>query len=74
MNRRLPLLLTTATLLAETHALRAYDAVQLAAVAELHAQRTAAGLPAVTLVGADQELNTAATALGLLVEDPNSHP
>ena len=42
-------------ILAESYALRAYDAVQLAAVAELHALRTAAGLPAVTLVSADQE-------------------
>jgi predicted nucleic acid-binding protein len=69
-----PPLLVAATLLAESHALRAYDAVQLAAVAELHAQRTAAGLPVVTLVSGDQELNTAAAALGLLVEDPNLHP
>ncbi len=69
-----PPLLAAAALLAESHALRAYDAVQLAAVAELHAHRTAAGLPAVTLVSADQDLNTAAASLGLLVEDPNLHP
>ncbi len=69
-----PPLLTAAILLAETHALRAYDAVQLAVVAELHAHRTAAELPAVTLVSADQELNAAAVALGLLLEDPNNHP
>jgi uncharacterized protein len=69
-----PQLLSAAMLLAETHALRAYDAVQLAAVTELHTQRTANGLPAVTLVSADQELNTAAAALGVLTEDPNFHP
>ncbi len=28
----------------------------------------------VTLVAADKDLNTAATAEGLLVEDPNLHP
>jgi predicted nucleic acid-binding protein len=67
-------LLDAATLLAEAHALRAYDAVQLAAISELHALRAAAGLPAVTLVSSDQELNAAATALGLPVEDPNLHP
>jgi uncharacterized protein len=66
--------LASAALLAESHALRAYDAVQLAVFAELHTQRTAAGLPTVTLVSADHELNAAATALGLLVEDPNLHP
>src|SRR5260370_5485182 len=43
-------------------------------VAELHAQRTAAGLPAVTLVSADHELNGAASALGLLIEEPHLHP
>jgi hypothetical protein len=67
-------LLAGAARLAEAHALRAYDAVQLAGVTELHAQRAAAGLPAVTLVSADQELNAAASAYGILVEDPNFHP
>jgi hypothetical protein len=61
-------------LLAESHALRAYDAVQLAVVNELHAQRTAHGLAPVVLVSADQELNSAAAALGLLGDDPNLHP
>jgi uncharacterized protein len=67
-------LLAAATRLAESHALRAYDAVQLAAVAELHVRRTAATLPTLILVSADQELNVAATALGLPIEDPNLHP
>ena len=57
------------------HPLRAYDAVQLAAALELHSQRTAfGGLSPVTFVSADQILNRAAAAEGLLVEDPNSHP
>jgi hypothetical protein len=43
--------------------------VQLAAALEIHA--TDASL---TLLSADAELNTAATAEGLSVEDPNSHP
>jgi hypothetical protein len=60
--------------LTETHGLRAYDAVQLAAALELQATRTAAGLVPLTLVSADQDLNAAATASGMRVEDPNLHP
>jgi predicted nucleic acid-binding protein len=59
--------------LAETHALRAYDAVQLAAALELYRQRTAHGASAPTLISADAALNSAATAEGLIVDDPNVH-
>lgn len=69
-----PAVLSSAMLLAESYGLRAYDAVQLAVAVELHTQRRAGGLDALTLVCADQELNAAAAALGLLVEDPNLHP
>jgi predicted nucleic acid-binding protein len=69
-----PALLTEAERLVEVHGLRAYDAVQLAASLELHRRRQAGGLTAITLISADQELNAAATAEGLAVEDPNMHP
>jgi predicted nucleic acid-binding protein len=69
-----PALLSQAMTLAETHALRAYDAVQLAATLDLQASRTAIGLPPITLLSADRDLNLAATASGVLVEDPNLHP
>lgn len=69
-----PTLLTAAMQLANSHALRAYDAVQLAAALELDARWQAAGMGGITLVSADQDLNTAATAEGLMVEDPNAHP
>jgi predicted nucleic acid-binding protein len=69
-----PVLLTDAMLLAEQHGLRAYDAVHLAAAAELRRQRLAAGLGPLTLVSADQELLAAASAIGMAVEDPNLHP
>ena len=62
-------LVTQAATLARRHALRGYDAVQLAAALEIHATD-----PSLTLLSADAELNTAATAEGLSVEDPNSHP
>ena len=69
-----PALLSHAMTLAETHGLRAYDAVQLAATLELQASRAAGGLPPITLVSSDRDLNLAATASGVLVEDPTLHP
>jgi predicted nucleic acid-binding protein len=69
-----PPLLADAMLLARTHGLRAYDAVQLAAALEVDRSFQTAGLGPFTLVSADQELNIAAAAEGLLVEDPNRHP
>ena len=66
-------LITQAMRLAETYALRGYDAVQLAAVLTVHTAREAQGLSRLTLVSADQELNAAAVAEGLLVDDPNTH-
>ena len=69
-----PPLLSGSMGLAETHGLRAYDAVQLAAALALNNQRVTAGWSRMTLVSADRELNAAATASGLLVEDPNSYP
>jgi len=68
------LLVVQAVNLARLHALRGYDAVQLAAALAVHAERRAARLPALTLVCADSELNAAARSEGLLVENPNLHP
>jgi predicted nucleic acid-binding protein len=64
-----PGLVAHAATLARTHALRGYDAVQLAAALQVRVH-----LPSLTLVSADAELNAAALAEGLLVDDPNSHP
>jgi predicted nucleic acid-binding protein len=68
-----PALVTRAMTLAETHALRGYDAVQLAAAVEVNARGITLGLPVLTLVSADGELYLAATTEGLMVEDPNIH-
>ena len=62
-------LLQRAAQLADTHALRGYDAEQLAVALDVHARDQA-----LVLVSADAELNAAATAEGLRVEDPNTHP
>jgi predicted nucleic acid-binding protein len=69
-----PPLLADAERLAESHGLRAYDAVQLAVAADLHRERLANGLSKPTLISADQELNAAAIAEGLDVDDPMAHP
>ncbi len=55
--------------LARRHGLRGYDAVQLAAALEIHANDSS-----MWLLSADVELNTAAAVEGLHVDDPNSHP
>lgn len=60
--------------LAERHALRGYDAVQLASAVYLHNRRQQAGLPAITFISADNALNTAAQSEGLNVDNPNNHP
>ncbi len=69
-----PLLLSAAVTLATKHALRGYDAVQLAATLEASDERIANGLAPLTLVSADTELNNAAQAEGLNVENPKNHP
>jgi predicted nucleic acid-binding protein len=71
--------------LPEKHKLRAYDAVQLAVALEIDSQikamigataisAIAATIPTLTVVSADDELNTAAIAEGLILEDPKNHP
>ena len=69
-----PALFHEAMRLANTHALRAYDAVQLAAAIEINQKEQDAGFAPMTLISADQALNDAAAAEGLLVENPNVDP
>jgi uncharacterized protein len=69
-----PALLDDAVRIAETFALRAYDAVQLAAGLDVSQQSVAAGRGPITFVSSDAELNLAATVEGLVVDDPNLHP
>ena len=56
--------------LAERHDLRGYDAVQLAAARAADVVARSIGSP-LTLVSADLDLNAAAMAEGIAVEDPN---
>ena len=69
-----PSLANRAMLLAEKHGLRGYDALQLAAGVEVDVRYLASGLPAVIFISADTELNVAAMAEGLTIDDPNTHP
>ena len=69
-----PALLTRAMQLAEFHALRGYDAVQLAAALDVQAYSLSLATSALTMVSSDGELNAAAIAEGLIMEDPNAHP
>lgn len=65
--------LASAMRLAEKHALRGYDAVQLAGALEVNALLLNNDLPPIIFVSADAELNAVAATEGLVVEDPNQH-
>jgi len=69
-----PDLVDDAMRLGNAHALRAYDAVQLAVALEVNRSHQADGFGPVTLISADQALNDDATTEGLTVDDPRSHP
>lgn len=60
--------------LVQRYPLRGYDAVQLSSALQVMALRQASGLSSLVFVSADNNLNAAATAEGLAVDDPNAHP
>lgn len=66
-------LLDRAMAIAEAHALRGYDAVQLSAALEVYRHCQEIEFP-LALVSADAALNEAAEAEGIAVDDPNDHP
>ena len=68
-----PVLIDKAVTLAQDYALRGYDAVQLAAVLQVSSDRLSREMSDIILISADVELNAAANAEGLAVDDPNSH-
>ena len=69
-----PSVIQRAMSVAETHGLRGYDAVQLAAALEVNAIARNSGLTSIIFVSADNELNAIATSEGLAVENPNLYP
>lgn len=66
-----PAVIHNAKQLVRAHALRAYDAVQLATALQV-AKRVEKGT--VTFISADRALNAVAQAEGLAVVNPNDHP
>jgi len=66
-------LIVEAANLVKKHALRGYDAVQLAAALETEMERLTVGLSSLTLLSADMNLNAAAVSEGLTVDNPNNH-
>jgi hypothetical protein len=66
-------LINEAANLAKKYALRGYDAIQLAAALITEKERLAVGLPSLTLLSADTDLNAAAVSEGLTVDNPNNH-
>jgi len=69
-----PALTVEAMRLVGKHALRAYDALQLAAALHVNDALSAFQATGLTLLSADTELCAAAQASGLMVDDPNHHP
>ena len=63
-----------ARLLLEHYPLRAYDAVHLATALIVNDALAAAGLPALTLLSADNRLLNAAQTERLVTDNPNAHP
>ncbi len=68
-----PAIVSLALGVAERHGLRGYDCVHLAAIVAIQQSRLAAGLDALQVICADQELNLAIDSEGLAVLDPNSY-
>ena len=66
-------IIESAALLAKSHALRAYDAVQLASALSVQRERRKYHLPPITFVSADGDLNKVAILQGLTVENPNDY-
>ena len=67
------IVINRAMLLAELHELRGYDALQLAAASEINSFLIGSGLPPITFISADNDLNAAALSEGLIVDNPDAH-
>ncbi|NUQ63070.1 MAG: type II toxin-antitoxin system VapC family toxin [Pirellulales bacterium] len=67
-------MLDAAARLIGVHPILAYDAIQLATALRLGSEYDSARLPPPVFVCADQTLNHAAAAEGLMVENPTAHP
>ena len=66
-------IINSAINIAESYALRGYDAVQLASGRELNILCITNGLVGINFISADNSLNTAASSEGLIIENPNNY-
>lgn len=66
--------IVAAMTLADKHELRGYDAVQLAVALQIEAEGKSINASPLTFVSADNDLNAAAHAEGLAIENPNNYP
>lgn len=69
-----PTLLNRAVSLAGKYALRGYDAIQLSAALEISSAVSSLKFGSFIFVSADNDLNSAAQAENLTVENPNNYP
>jgi uncharacterized protein len=69
-----PTIIDEGILLAEKHSLRGYDTAQLAVGLSVRNRLAQSGIQTFTFISADNELNYAAQAEGLVVDNPNNHP
>jgi uncharacterized protein len=67
-------IINSGMVLSETYGLRGYDAIQLAVGRVVNTISITNGLPPITFVSADNELNAAVVSEGLMIENSNSHP
>ena len=67
-------ILQDAVNLVKKYFLRGYDAMQLAIALNTNQENVSFGLPPITFVSADNDLNNAAQSEGLNVENPNNYP
>jgi uncharacterized protein len=65
---------SSAVNITKNHRLRGYDAVQLASAIEIEKELLSLNLSSLIFVSADNELNSAAQAEGLQIENPNNYP
>lgn len=66
-------LIEDAMAIADRYELRGYDAVQLASAIDTNRLRLSRNLSPIIFISADNNLNSAAIAEGLTVENPNNH-
>ena len=68
-----PKIIKAGILLAEKYSLRGYDTAQLAVGLSVRNRLANSGIQNFTFISADNDLNSAAQAEGLAVDNPNNH-